>query len=400
MADQALVKDTSPPTAAQGRFKDSQQILQHTLSCIDSECLLPHCVNMKLALKHTQGCKKINCPVCQQMTSLASKHAESCTDFYCCIPFCMEAKLKGFIQSHFDPEGPLDVASSVQGGAATVAVGSSNCESLCSAPATTTTHQNTERRPAANKSKGEGTTPNQTAPTQESSFLRPRTNSHPPVNLKRMINLSAPLTKPASSAKLPRLHSGQSRSQSVVKENVAMVTSQWGAFVEPIPVSQEGPLTTRTQATPNPFFVVNGSKRENTATKQPSLKVISSPSSTVQESEDAISHQVSQNTDREIHETTEQLSALCSVSSGAEASHSTPRHAMAIGFNDRVHARHSKANNPQTLLKARLIHTLYHLLHLVMQRLKTREELLICIESLRKALHEIKTVQLTKQDGI
>lgn len=100
--------NTKDAAAVQGRFKSSLELLEHTLNCWNPECPLPHCVNMKLTMKHTQGCKKTQCQVCQRMKNLAKKHAESCDDVYCCIPFCMEEKLKEFVASQMADSNTLD----------------------------------------------------------------------------------------------------------------------------------------------------------------------------------------------------------------------------------------------------------------------------------------------------
>lgn len=382
-------RETSLPTAAQGRLENVQKFLHHTLSCVDPECLLPHCVNMKLALKHIQGCKKADCSVCQQMKSLASKHSESCADFYCCMPYCMEAKLRGFVHSHFSQiEGCLDAGSQSQKEGAVPAVESSsssrNQDGLSNAfgrsVKETTTRQIIEERPPFNLSSSNESTPDQTTSTQQ-EFSLLRTNSYPQVNLKR-INRSASLNTPATYAKSPRLQSEHRRCKSLVKQNSVTATSQWDPFMEPIPASREEPLTARTQTVPNPLFAVKGRRMpENVATKQQSLKANAS-TSTVQ-SENALSQQASQSTDIEIQKTTDLFNTAC-LSSVAEASHSAPRATDISGHVTR---------DSRTLLKARLIHTLYHLLHLIMQKLETREEILLCIKSLRNALHEIKTLQ-------
>lgn len=68
--------------------------LPHALHCVDPNCLLPLCVNLKLTLRHVQGCKKVDkCTICQGMKSLAASHSNSCRDYYCRVPFCMEAKV-------------------------------------------------------------------------------------------------------------------------------------------------------------------------------------------------------------------------------------------------------------------------------------------------------------------
>ncbi|KAL9971772.1 hypothetical protein ACROYT_G017978 [Oculina patagonica] len=260
---------------------------------------------------------------------------------------------------------------------------SRNQDGLSNAPGRsvkeTTTRQIIEERPPFNLSSRNESPPNQTTSTQQ-EFSLLRTNSYPQVNLKR-INRSASLNTPATYAKTPRLQSEHRRCKSLVKQNSVTATSQWDPFMEPSSASCEDPLTARTQAVPNPLFSVKGSIPGNVTRKQQSLKANSSIS-TVQ-SENAQSQQVRQSTDREIQKTTYLLNTAC-LSSVAQASHSASR---AIGISDHV------SRDSRTLLKARLIHTLYHLLHLIMQKLETREEIFMCIKSLRNALHEIKTLQ-------
>lgn len=375
------------PTATQVRLKNVQQFLQHALSCMDPECLLPHCVNMKLALKHTQGCEKTHCPVCQQMKSLASKHSESCADLYCCMPYCMEEKLRGFVQSHFGQiDGCLDAAPQSHKGEI---VSADECSSSSRSSNTnssnssnnsrsnhsgfsevpggrlqeTTARHNTKERPSLSVNSSNDSAPNQAASTQREEPALQRTNSYPPVNLKR-ISRSTSLNMVPVYAKSPRLHSEHRRCQSLVTQNSACATSQWNTFS----AARADSLTTRTQTTPNPLFVAKGGTREKVATKQPSLKEISS-ASMIQ----------SETTRQEIQKTTDLLNTAC-LSSVAEASRSIPSTGGHV------------TGDSKTLLKARLIHTLYNLLHLIMQKLETREEILICIKSLRNALHEIETL--------
>ena len=379
--------NTSLPIYEQGRFPNLQQFLQHTLSCVNPECLLPHCVNMKLALKHSRGCKKENCPLCQQMKSLASKHSESCMDLYCCLPFCMEEKLKGFVNSQFgqiddsleaDPKGLMREAFSEDKKSISNRSSLSNSSEKWDA----TTPHITERCSSLNlgSSKGEeGSTPNQNTSTQEfplSSLYR--TNSYPSVNLKRM-NRSPSLNVPSTFPKSARLNSEHRRCESLLNENVvAMDTSQ----PKPIPASRQDLLRPRAQTMPSPLFAVKESMPRNTATKTQSLEELSTSSNL--QSEDALDHRASQRTNLKVQKTSGLLDMACS-SSGGKASHLT-RSEEDISFNTNV------TEDSQTMLKARLVHTVYKLLHLIMQKMERKEDILICINSLRNALHQIKTL--------
>lgn len=377
--------NTGLPIDEQGRFPNFQQFLQHTLSCVNPECLLPHCVNMKLALKHSRGCKKENCPLCQQMKTLASKHSKSCMDLYCCLPFCMEEKLRSFVHSQFGqiddcleaaPQGPRREAFSEDTKRISNRSGLSNSSERKEA----TTPHTTEGSSALNlgSSQGEGSTPNQNKSTQEfplSSLYR--TNSYPSVNLKRM-NRSASLNMPSTFAKSARLNSEHRRRESLSNENVALDSSQ----SKPIPASPKTPLRPRAHTMPNPPFALKGSMPKNTETKTQSLEEPSSTSNL--QSKDAVDHRASQRTDVKVQKTSDLLAMACSCS-GGKTSHIT-RSEEDTSFNTTM------TEDSQTMLKARLVHTLYKLLHLIMQKMERKEEILICINSLRTALHQIKTL--------
>ena len=380
MAEKEDASNTPLPVDEHGRFPNFQQFLQHTLNCVNPECLLPHCVNMKLAMKHSQGCKKEKCSVCQEMKSLASKHSETCMDLYCCLPFCMEEKLRCFVDSQFGqiddsleavPQGPRREAISED----TKSI--SNRSGLCNSSERkqVTTPHITERCSSLNlgSSKGEGSTPNQNTPKQEfplSSLYR--TNSYPSVNLKRM-NRSASLNMPSTFAKSARLNSEHRRCESLLNENVVMDTSQ----SKPINASRQ--KRPRAQTMPNPLFAAKGSMPKNIATKAQSLEELSA-FSTLQ-NEDTMDHQAGQITDIKVQKTS---GRACS-SSGGKASHIT-RNEEDISFNSNV------TEDSHTMLKARLVHTLYNLLHLIIQKMERKEEIVICINSLRNALHQMKTL--------
>jgi len=371
------------PVDEHGRFPNFQQFLQHTLNCVNPECLLPHCVNMKLAMKHSQGCKKEKCSVCQEMKSLASKHSESCMDLYCCLPFCMEEKLRGFVDSQF---GQIDdCLEAVPQGSRREAFSEdsksiSNRRGLCNSSERkeVTSPHITERCSSLNlgSSKGEASTPKQNISTQEfplSSLYR--TNSYPSVNLKR-INRSASLNMPPTFAKSARLNSEHRRCESLLNENVAMDTSQ----SKPILASRQNPIRPRAQTMPNPLFAAKGSMPKYTALKTQSLEELSAFSKL--HNEYAVDHRASQRTEIKVQKTSGM--PACS-SSGRKASHIT-RSEENISFSTNV------TEDSRTMLKARLVHTLYNLLHLIMQKMERKEEIMICINSLRNALQQIKTL--------
>lgn len=382
-------KDTSNnslPLDEQGQFQNFQQFLQHTLSCVDQECLLPHCVNMKLALKHSQGCKKETCHVCEQMKALASKHSESCMDVYCCLPFCMEEKLRSFVHSEFGQIGDCLEATPQDPRREAVIADTksiSNRRGLSNSPeikkATTPHITGKCSTPSLGSSKAEGSTPSKITSTQEfptSSLFR--TNSFPSVHLKR-IHRSASLNMPATFAKSARLNSEHSRGESRLNENVAMDTSQ----AKYIPASRVNPLRPRSQTMPNSLFAVKGGILKHTATKTQSLQDLSTSSSV--QSREAVDHGTSERIDMKVQKTSDLLDIAC-VSSGRKASGHITRSEEDVSFNPNV------TEDSRTMLKARLVHTIYNLLHLIMQRMERKEEIVICINSLRNALHQIRTL--------
>ena len=94
--------------SGQAWHEELQNFLPHALDCVDPNCLLPLCVNLKLTLRHAQGCKKVdNCTICQGIKSLASSHSNSCRDYYCRVPFCMEAKVTAQQQVLMDELGKV-----------------------------------------------------------------------------------------------------------------------------------------------------------------------------------------------------------------------------------------------------------------------------------------------------
>ena len=243
--------------------------------------------------------------------------------------------------------------------------------------------------------------------------LRLRTNTYPPEQLKRM-HLSGPSKKPAWFAKSSCLRQDQSRCQSSANEKVTMTTTQVDSSMGPLPNSHEGLVTT---GTPKPLLVDKGSMQKNAVTKQKSWKELSFLSPVLQD-KNFVSHQPTQSTITEIHDPTDQLNTSF-FSSGAEVSHSVPRTTSicacdsrdgVIRVRDNCDSRDGvtrvrdnsdscdgvtrvKSSNTQTLLKARLIDALYSLLRLEIPKLETREELVVCIKSLRKAVHDMKTLE-------
>ena len=345
-----------------GMFNNLKHFLQHALDCSNPSCILPLCVNIKLTLQHLKKCKKLNCTICQEMKSLASKHSESCVDYHCRIPFCTEAKRDSRKRTQIDLSDCLD------------AIFKDNDTAT------------TPRQQGCFES-GRYSTANHTvaAPTSLSVFMD---TYSPAVASSTMADLSAPLYKTPSLANLPGLCPDQSKEQSSINPANDKDNSPWCAFMEPFPSSQESTLATTTQerATPQ-SLVLERKARENAVENQHVLINLSSLSPPTQE-RNVASLQMSQNANKEIQELLPDHLNIACISSRAEKVSHTLR---AMGFDCYV-ARDNKAKNTQTLLKARLFDALCSILRLI-KHAKSTEELLMYIQSLKSALHEIKKLR-------
>lgn len=363
-----------------------QQFLQHALDCSNPSCILPLCVNTKLTLQHLQGCKKHKCAICQEMKSLTSKHSESCVDYHCRIPFCMEAKLDTYKRVRIDLSDCLDAILKDNENAE----GSTEIERVDIA----TTAITRGCLESLRKSQERESTPNHTvtAPTSP-SVLEPviGMNSYSPVASSTMVNLSAPFCKTSSIANLPRLFRDQGRGQSSINAATDANDSPWCGYMEPFPASQDSTFTTTNQerATPR-SFVVKRNARQNAARNQHVMIGLSSPSPPTRQ-QNAVSLQVSQNVNKEIQGLILDHSNIGCFSSRAEKGSCSGVTSRAMSF-DRCKVRDKKGKNTQTLLKARLFDALCSILRLI-KHSRSTEELLMCIRSLKSALHEIKKVR-------
>ncbi|XP_022801911.1 uncharacterized protein LOC111339501 [Stylophora pistillata] len=384
--------NTKDTAAVQGRFKSSLELLEHTLNCSNPECPLPHCVNMKLAMKHTQSCKKTQCQVCQRMKYLASKHTESCNEVYCCIPFCMEEKLKGFVGSQMAGCNILDDSQRYK--RRVVADDEKDvCVTLNSSPSKIVREMSAPDRTffSVNSSecKGGETADNHTAPTNV--FLSPLKlgcDTHPPKLAKR----GHPLVPPSSSAsfvKSSRLRLEQSRSHSCAKETVTMTSTQFDASLKPLPASnREGPVTAKILKTFTPPLAEKVSAQEYAGAQQQGMSTILL---------DGIfrSCQATQAACTETHGETDQVN-LSPFASDENVSNCSGPISKNVGDNPYDAIRGSQGSHGQAVLKARLMDALNKLLGLGLQRLETKEELVVCINSLRKAVEEIKALEVAE----
>lgn len=361
-----------------GVFSNLQQFLEHALDCSNPSCILPLCVNTKLKLQHSRGCKKLNCAICQEVRSLASKHSESCVDCNCRFPFCLKAKLDTHERAHLDLSKCLD------------AIVNDDQSAVGSAPigrAIVTTARPQGRLESLNKSKDREPTPNLTAATPTSpsvSGLVISMDSYPPMTSNTAINHPAPFHNTSSVANSPHLRlSEKPVFQSNINAANDTANSPWYGFVEPLPTSHESTLTTTTQErTTWPSLVT---ARENASANTHVVTDLSSSSLPTRQ-QNYVSARTSQNTNKQIQQSTDQLLDTACFPTRVEAGHSSPL-AMGVSPNGSA-AKVNRAHNTRTLVKARLIDTLCSILQLIKQTRST-EELLMCIKSLSSALGEL-----------
>ena len=355
---------------ARGALNNLQQFLQHALNCSNASCILPLCVNTKLKLQHSRGCKKLNCAICQEVRYLASKHSESCVDYNCRIPFCMEAKPDTQQRVQLNLSKSLDgVVNDDQS-----AVGSASIGRAIAAKA----------RPqgcleSVNNSQDRQSAPNLTVATPTSpsvSRLGLSIDSYPPMTSSSTFNNPAPFQNTSSSANysLGRLSEN--------KNSVASCTafSPWHGFGEPLPAYHESTLTTNTQV--RTTWPSLATARENAAANTHVTNDLPSPSLSTRQQNDAVGVRMCQNTNKQIHKSTDHLLETTCFPTQLEACHSSP---LSMGISSNGSA--AKLNT-RTLVKARLIDTLCSILQLI-KRTSSTEELMMCIRSLSIALGEL-----------
>lgn len=358
-----------------------QQFLQHALNCSNPSCILPHCVNTKLKLQHSRGCKKRSCTICQEVRSMASKHSESCVDYNCRIPFCMEAKLDTHERAQLNLSKCLDgTVDNDQ-----CAVGSA---SIGRAIAMTARPQGCLE--SLNNSHDRESAPNLTLatppPSPSVSRLGLSMYSYPPMTANSTHNNPASFHNITASTNSPhhclsKNNAFKSKINSVASDSAS---SPWHGFVKPLPAYHDSTLTTNTQERTTWPSLATG--KQNTAANTHVTTDLSSLSLHIRQQNDAVGVRVSQNTNKQIHKSTDQLPETTCFSTQVEACHSSPL-SMGIGLSGSL-AKVKRARNTRALVKARLVDTLYDILQLI-KRTSSTEELLMCIRSLSIALGEL-----------
>lgn len=173
----------------------------------------------------------------------------------------------------------------------------------------------------------------------------------------------------------------QSRNHLGANETVTLTTTQLDASTGPLSASEEGPITTKIQKTFTPLLAEKVDVQEYTGTQQQGMSSLL-PDRSFQ------SCQATQAANAAIRGGIDYP-----FSTNVDVSNCSAPMAQSVGDNPYGAMRGNQGSNGNAVLKARLMDALNKLLGLGLQRLETKEELVICIKSLRKAVEEIKALE-------
>ena len=71
--------------------------LEHATHCREPTCQRASCAKMKRVVEHTKTCRRKTgggCRICQGLIHPCCYHAKSCLEKECVVPFCRQIKLK------------------------------------------------------------------------------------------------------------------------------------------------------------------------------------------------------------------------------------------------------------------------------------------------------------------
>ena len=80
---------------AQSYFQGLVTLFTHAYNCIDTNCELDKCYNMKKIIAHFPICKRKNsgeCAICNRITDICYYHYKKCTNEDCSMKFCSNFK--------------------------------------------------------------------------------------------------------------------------------------------------------------------------------------------------------------------------------------------------------------------------------------------------------------------
>ena len=388
MADQEIKadRDEKPLAVSPQHF---EQFVLHALDCSDPNCPFSLCVNTKLMFKHTQRCTSVNCPICQQARSLALNHSKTCQEYFCCVPFCMEAKLTTFVESQITEqstqhaENSLDCVSQTQGTTKTPLNenGSLNIEAASNlfeqqSPEGNTMHLPEQTSLCPRRVRSSSLNLNSSAQKLSPSLKRLNTRSSSLKASKTSSNWSVSNDQKTTLSSRVDMEERRYPSQTTSPDH-----QQRDIFMDSFRRTQEGPVTITVNQTEN----IN---QGNSGTQTERLRETSLACSDEQKRKyPNLQTEIRGKTVREQCNATPiicQTSQHLQQQQQQQQQQSSQNSVRAEGLN----LRSKSHKTGDRLLKRRFFHVLFGLQQLILNT-KTRQELLICVGSLRGALQEI-----------
>ena len=387
MADQEIKadRDEKPLAVSPQHF---EQFVLHALDCSDPNCPFSLCVNTKLMFKHTQRCRSVNCPICQQARSLALNHSKTCQEYFCCVPFCMEAKLTTFVESQITEqstqhaENSLDCVSQTQGTTKTPLNenGSLNIEAASNlfeqqSPEGNTMHLPEQTSLCPRRVRSSSLNLNSSAQKSSPSLKRLNTRSSSLKASKTSSNWSVSNDQKTTLSSRVDMEERRYPSQTTSPDH-----QQRDIFMDSFRRTQEGPVTITVNQTEN----IN---QGNSGTQTERLRETSLACSDEQKRK--YPNLQTEIRGKTVREQCNATPVICQTSQHLQQQQqqqqqSSQNSVRAEGLN----LRSKSHKTGDRLLKRRFFHVLFGLQQLILNT-KTRQELLICVGSLRGALQEI-----------
>ena len=387
MADQEIKadKDEKPLAVSPQHF---EQFVLHALDCSDPNCPFSLCVNTKLMFKHTQRCTSVNCPICQQARSLALNHSKTCQEYFCCVPFCMEAKLTTFVESQITEqstqhaENSLDCVSQTQGTTKTPLNenGSLNIEAASNlfeqqSPEGNTMHLPEQTSLCPRRVRSSSLNLNSSAQKSSPSLKRLNTRSSSLKASKTSSNWSVSNDQKTTLSSRVDMEERRYPSQTTSPDH-----QQRDIFMDSFRRTQEGPVPITVNQTEN----IN---QGNSGTQTERLRETSLACSDEQKRK--YPNLQTEIRGKTVREQCNATPVICQTSQHLQQQQQQQQQSSQNSVRAEGLSLRSKSHKTgDRLLKRRFFHVLFGLQQLILNT-KTRQELLICVGSLRGALQEI-----------
>ena len=386
MADQEIRadRDEKPLAVSPQHF---EQFVLHALDCSDPNCPFSLCVNTKLMFKHTQRCRSVNCPICQQARSLALNHSKTCQEYFCCVPFCMEAKLTTFVESQITEqstqhaENSLDCVSQTQGTTKTPLNenGSLNIEAASNlfeqqSPEGNTMHLPEQTSLCPRRVRSSSLNLNSSAQKSSPSLKRLNTRSSSLKASKTSSNWSVSNDQKTTLSSRVDMEERRYPSQTTSPDH-----QQRDIFMDSFRRTQEGPVTITVNQTEN----IN---QGNSGTQTERLRETSLACSDEQKRK--YPNLQTEIRGKTVREQCNATPVICQTSQHLQQQQQQQQSSQNSVRAEGLSLRSKSHKTGDRLLKRRFFHVLFGLQQLILNT-KTRQELLICVGSLRGALQEI-----------